>query len=115
VTWVRRDEDVVASLAHALRDPVYFVRGNAAVILGDLGPRAAETVPALLEALERPWPGQPPGQVTAARVRMAQALGQIGPAARAAVPLLTRLASGSGSSPGGLVTAASVALERLKK
>jgi HEAT repeat protein len=98
---------LIAHLRH--RDP--FVRGEAALALGWIGPAAASAVPALMDAL-RPtrasaWriaplpaaetPATPitPPQVTpsadeTSRSYAAQALGRIGPAAASAVPALTQ-------------------------
>lgn len=53
----------------------------AAIALGDLGPSAADAVPALSAALKDPY--------WAMRVNAANALGSIGPAAAAAVPALS--------------------------
>ena len=84
------DPQVVMALAAALKDPFYMVRGNAAVVLARLGPKAASAVPALVEALDAEWPQERPGYVGAVRMRVVGALEQMGPAARAALPALER-------------------------
>lgn len=99
-------QTLIAHLKH--HDP--FVRGEAAVALGWMGPTAAPAIPYLLQLLNqvtvsRPTPPQgmapvtPPTTVAAApaeppsaedgcRASAAQALGRIGPSAIAAVPTL---------------------------
>ena len=101
---------LVSHLRH--HDP--FVRGESAVALGWMGPKAAVAVPMLLDVLRSsspvsaqplgvpipgiagtpptgvaPKPGDAPSSVDAARANAAQALGRIGPAAASAIPLLT--------------------------
>lgn len=100
---------LVTHLRH--HDP--FVRGEAAVALGWMGPVAVASVPMLIEILKAgssesstpavpmpgiagtpptgvaPKPGNPPSSVDAARVSAAQALGRIGPKAESAIAQLT--------------------------
>jgi HEAT repeat protein len=100
---------LVSHLRH--HDP--FVRGEAAVALGWMGPLAAAAVPMLIDLLQTsspvaaqpegvpvpgiagtpptgvaPKPGDPPNSVDAARASAAQALGRIGPAAATAISAL---------------------------
>ncbi len=103
---------IIPLLTGALSDPAAEIRSNAANCLGEIGPRAKEALPALVEALQRPdsreydrvvfavrnigpGPEAVPGLITAltAKDRMtrqmaAEALGKIGPPAQAAVPAL---------------------------
>lgn len=100
---------LVTHLRH--HDP--FVRGEAAVALGWMGPLAAASVPMLLDVLKAPGmgtqspgvpvpgiagtpptgiapkPGDPPSSVDAARANAAQALGRIGAKAETAMHHLT--------------------------
>jgi HEAT repeat protein len=103
----------IPTLVQHLRHHDPFVRGEAAVALGWMGPRAEKAVPALVEMLGVPLVAQPiapagrpvagavvtlPKPAAAksaetttldiARSYAAQALGRIGPAAAAAVPAL---------------------------
>src|SRR5207253_10371443 len=74
----------VAGLSDLLNDQYGEVQEIAAITLGDIGPAAKTAVPALIEAMKRPWKlGQP-----LLRGQLAEALGKIGPAAKAAVPVL---------------------------
>lgn len=101
---------LVSHLRH--HDP--FVRGEAAVALGWMGPRAAAAVPMLIDVLRTstsnhsyangvpvpdlattpptgiaPKPGEATNNVDAARANAAQALGRIGSAAASAIPHLS--------------------------
>jgi HEAT repeat protein len=100
---------LITHLQH--RDP--FVRGEAALAVGWMGPPAAAAVPGLVEMLKaaRPVPvgrlqgpinRTPPTAVTttpppttedSSRANAAQALGRIGPAAATAMDLLARVAA----------------------
>jgi HEAT repeat protein len=64
----------------ALKDTDWRVRANAARALGDIGPDAKDTVPALIEALNE----------DDADLIAVWALGQIGPAAKSAAPAITQ-------------------------
>jgi HEAT repeat protein len=98
---------LVSHLRH--HDP--FIRGEAAVALGWMGPMAHAAVPILIDVLSTksgsgsygvpvpglggtpptgvaPKPGDPPSSADAARTNAAQALGRIGRAATAAIPAL---------------------------
>lgn len=98
---------LVTHLKH--HDP--FVRGEAAVALGWMGPAAAPAVVQLVEVMRAkpaalptpaggvvptgtpptavaPSPGEPPATEDGCRASAAQALGRIGPAAASAVPFL---------------------------
>ena len=99
---------LIAHLRH--HDP--FVRGEAALALGWMGPAAAAAVDGLIEVagtgdpnppsvevngrtpatVATPAPTKPPTD-DASRLHALQALGRIGPAAGAAVPLLTAAAA----------------------
>ena len=74
---ISRGKEVVPNLIKALLFPK--IRGHVAEILGEIGPDAAEAVPALMFALsdERPE----------VRAEILYALGSIGPAAKDAAPL----------------------------
>jgi HEAT repeat protein len=95
--------ELIAHLSH--HDP--FIRGEAAVALGWMGPAAADAVPPLIVVLTTlPKPGVPPVPPTPmpkgdgtgepatpddnARMFAAQALGRIGPAAADALPALAQ-------------------------
>jgi hypothetical protein len=82
-TSMSEDRPSIAELIEALRDGDFQARNGAAVALGELGPQAAESVPALTRALE--------AEDKYLRSHTARALGKIGPAARTAVPALTRV------------------------
>jgi HEAT repeat protein len=78
------NEATIQALGQALSDADPRVRSLAAVALRHIGPKAAETVPLLIAALDDP--------VAFVRAPAADALGAIGPAARDAVgPLSKRL------------------------
>jgi TLP18.3/Psb32/MOLO-1 phosphatase superfamily protein/HEAT repeat protein len=87
-------EEAVPHLVEGLSDPLYWMRGNAALALGRMGSRARMAVPALIQAFEAGWPQESPNTVKVARVDIATALGAIGPEARAAIPVLSRAARG---------------------
>jgi HEAT repeat protein len=101
----------LATLVTHLKHHDPFVRGEAAVALGWMGPAAAPAIPHLVEVLRaksaaRPFsasavlgsatpatpvaikPGEQPATEDGCRASAAQALGRIGPAAAAAEPLL---------------------------
>ena len=76
-----KDKEKIDMLIGELR------QGNprAAYVLGEMGPKAKEAIPALVEALKRqPMPGESVAD------NAALALGKIGPDAREAVPALTQ-------------------------
>ena len=99
---------LVDALVRVLSDEDAKNRYTAIQDLGRLGPRAAPAVPKLLELLTEyltPVPpgaaNQPdwrrnwgPGQVPDLRVEIIETLGQIGPGAKAALPLLEGKAIG---------------------
>ncbi len=81
------------------RDP--FVRGEAALALGWIGPAAAAAVPGLIESLQTTAPPPasdadpsatpaPPPAEEASRLYAAQSLGRIGPRAATALPALRK-------------------------
>ncbi len=96
---------VVPALSQALKDSEETVRVAAAGALGRLGPRAAPAVPALIAVITTPhavpsaasrrgaggFAAMHPGMD---RLRAIEALGRIGPAAEAAIPVLTELMDG---------------------
>jgi HEAT repeat protein len=108
----------VPALARALKDPDLFVRRFAAQALGALGPDARPAVPALRAALNDPrrevqeaavsslgkvgGPGvavltavvKDPNANPALRRRAVETLGEVGPAARSAIPVLTPVLKG---------------------
>jgi HEAT repeat protein len=90
-------KQVVAAMLPLLRDRSPHVRGCAARLLGKLGPKAAAAVPALLRALDdrglRSQCMGPPDMYgeRAVRFDVAESLGLIGAAARAALPKLTAM------------------------
>jgi HEAT repeat protein len=110
----------VPALARALRDPDLFVRRFAAQALGELGPDARPAVPALKAALNDSrrevqeaalaalgkirGPGlavligvvKDTRASPALRRRAAETLGEIGPEARSALPVLTEALKGGG-------------------
>jgi len=69
-------------LVARLKDPEVYVRSSAAAAIGALGPKAAPAVPALIAACKVP------GESGQALRAYAYALGDIGPAAKAALPTL---------------------------
>lgn len=71
------DRELIAALVEALDDPDGEVRQNVAIALANLGD---QVIPALLEALQHAKPER--------RMGAAQALGQLRPVARSAVPNL---------------------------
>lgn len=75
-------DEVIASLARCLKDENERVRELAAIVLTEFAPEAqvAETVPLLIRALETE---------SGFAVEAADALGRIGPPAKAAIPALT--------------------------
>ena len=85
------DGDKVApGLAQELSDPDRMTSGFAAMWIPGIGPSAAQTVPSLVKALE----SSPHKDV---RGRVVKTLGEIGPAAKSAVPALeVRLAKTKG-------------------
>ena len=102
-------EGLVDSLTYVLSDENARYRLSAIQYLGELGPRAAPAVPKLGELLTEYWwpapitPGTtPPWMVPAygmgagsdLRVEIIQALGKIGPAAKAALPVLRKALEG---------------------
>ncbi len=106
--------DGVKALAGLLGDRDSDVRARAAETLGQIGPDAKEAIPALAKAMKDresgPWPAQALGRIGAAAVPVliealkakdgeqqalaADALKQIGPAAKDAVPALVEVAKG---------------------
>jgi tetratricopeptide (TPR) repeat protein len=88
----------VPALAEALKDKDLNVRYFAAGALKKIGPAAAPAVPALIVALSthpatEPGLEGPPRYYKDARTVAAEALGAIGPPARAAAPRLRELAA----------------------
>jgi adenylate cyclase len=75
--------DHVADLILTLREATKTDRVRAAQILGYFGPRAAEAIPALIDALD--------DGVLTVRKEAAISLGKIGPAATAAIPALSSM------------------------
>lgn len=73
-----QSEPVMTILIEALSDPSEEVRSIAEGALGDIGPRAKATVPALIKSVER----------RGLSINGVWALGRIGPEASASVPLL---------------------------
>jgi HEAT repeat protein len=72
----------VSYMSKALkREKVLKIKAKIADALAQIGPLAAEAVPALIEAME--------DKDMTVRERVITALGQIGPAAKAAIPVLT--------------------------
>lgn len=110
----------VPALLIALKDAEAGVRLSAVEALGNIGPAAKDTVPALLTVLDKGDNGPvPPGRFgrfgapfaqpfasprylspASARQLAAEALGRIGPDARAAVPALFKLLKDGGSLEG---------------
>jgi len=84
--------DHAGTLARLLDDPSPDIAYWAATLLGRLGGRAAED-PAVVSALARCLMGHP---AVSARERAAWALGQIGPAAQAALPALSQAQTAGG-------------------
>jgi hypothetical protein len=82
----------IPALVAGLRDEDHYIQTRACSLLGKLGPRAGEAVPALIKYLEPCMAGQ---EVPSEAV---WALGKIGPAAAPAIPLLVRLAEHEESS-----------------
>jgi HEAT repeat protein len=83
-------------------------RKGAADALGDIGSEAGVAVPALIETLHR-------DQDPYVRFSIVKALGQIGPGARQAIPVLERVASGQdGSGDESLKEDAQRALARIR-
>jgi HEAT repeat protein len=93
---------VVPTLSRALKDDAVKVRVSAAEALGWIGPKAAPAVPALIEAIRASWPE--PSRAGRANLRLSlrddsmpmaaiRALRAIGPAAKAAIPVLTEIAN----------------------
>jgi hypothetical protein len=123
-------EERVARLNATLRSCSLDECGHIATSLGELGAASAPAVPALIEALEAKWPRPPrpesgirlgylepphPGRLDAMRVRVVTALGEIGPAAKAAIPALTRAAAGADSTSLKVPQAAQAALAAIQR
>jgi HEAT repeat protein len=70
-------ETGIATLCAALKQPEPYLRSMAAVVLGNLGPKAKGAVPALTQSVE-----------AGTNVNGILALGKIGPEAKAALPVL---------------------------
>jgi HEAT repeat protein len=94
-----------ALLADQLAQRDETIRGRAAECLGDLGPRAAASVPALMAAVSNIRGG------AYARYHATAALGRIGPAASQSIPVLE---SASADPERYVRQAAVVALRRVK-
>lgn len=96
---------ILATLASSDRDS-YYVSAAAARAAAALGPDAPSAVPYLIQAAESPFADRPVtfdlyfghvplnGRFTSPRVEAIRALKSMGPAATAAIPLLTRFAAG---------------------
>jgi HEAT repeat protein len=87
------DEETVAALAAALEDPHLAVRADATLALRRAGPAAAAVAPALIKALQDPANRVPVAifYTTSVAQVAAQILGDIGPPARDAIPVLAEI------------------------
>lgn len=90
------DAETVRVLRHALHDKAGNVKYTAVYHLGNLGPKAAGAVPELIPLLDSSdlrshWDTPHMGGWISLRPDVAKALGQIGPASKAALPKLERM------------------------
>jgi HEAT repeat protein len=92
---VQIGEPSVPALLEVLNGPDASMRVCAAEALGEIGPLAHDAVPRLIQAVERPEPGEHGATL---RRHAIDALGKIGPDAKAAVPLLMDLLGQDGDS-----------------
>lgn len=90
------DAETVRVLRHALHDKAGNVKYTAVHHLGNLGPKAAGAVPELIPLLDSAdlrshWDTPDMGGWISLRPDVAKALGQIGPASKAALPKFERM------------------------
>jgi hypothetical protein len=85
---------VIPEMIRLLKDSNASVRLYSADVLGDLGPKSSNAVPALILALHDNDLGPQPGSKIYVRAWAATALGKIGPVAAGAAPTLNQLMVG---------------------
>jgi HEAT repeat protein len=104
-------KSAVPTLVTLLNDNDYRIRSLAAFCLGAIGEPSPDAIAALINGLGKPDQPRPPNYFSE-KVNLAQALGEIGPPARAAVPALSPLTN---STDDFVAASAELALIRIQQ